>query len=70
MGYIDNLKKETAQGVDEIKSDVFKEIKKNISIPDQKKKIPVLCMFLDLSKAFDTVTHKLILENLYNHGIR
>ena len=31
---------------------------------------PSICVFIDLTKAFDTVSHKMLLEKLNNYGIR
>ena len=28
------------------------------------------CIFTDFEKAFDTVDHQILLQNLYHHGIR
>ena len=34
------------------------------------KKLPVLSIFIDFAKAFDTVNHKILINKMYHYGIR
>lgn len=49
--------------------DALYEVTKNIynSVDNNKKQVAI---FLDLAKAFDSISHKILLTKLYNYGIR
>ena len=45
------------------------EFVNNISLAFEEKKI-VLGLFLDLSKAFDSIDHDILIHKMYHYGIR
>ena len=50
-------------------SDAIAQLTKNMYEAMDNSK-PSLCIFIDLAKAFDTISHKEILEKLENYGVR
>ena len=59
FGFIKN------KGTKDALNDITTKIYENLD-----KSKPIAVTFLDLAKAFDTVDHKILLDKLYNYGIR
>lgn len=51
----------TLQALNEFSNDVLSAIDK---------KLPLLSIFIDFAKAFDTVNHKILIHKMHHYGIR